>query len=260
MPFANPSCCCLQLHAIRAGEVKLPLRNHIVVLHWNQQALSLLKQLSHAQADRHSRLYQKPIVVLAEPSKASLDSAVAAVLKGSKHLRLFYRSGPPAKARDLELVAAEAADTVIVLHPESCSSKAAADALKVTALVSLTCLREQVLGHSATARTNNSSRSACTASLLEAVSAAAQAVWTSSSRLPQLLCSISRANSCSLNSSSNRNTNSSNDSMRIVVQMASGRPCSQPDVVGFLQDATATCLYSGKIQQVQLLSQRTLDK
>jgi hypothetical protein len=248
------------LHAIRAGEVELPLRDHIVVLHWNQQALSLLKQLSHAQADRHSRLYKRPIVVLAEPSKASLDSAVAAVFKGSKHLRLFCRSGPPAKARDLERVAAEAADTVIVLHPDSCSSKAAADALKATALVSLTCLRERVLGHSATASTSDSS-SACTASVLQAVSAAAQAVWTSSSRLPQLLCSLSRASSFTLNSSSNRNSNSSSDSMRIVVQMASGRPCSQPDdVIGFLQDATATSLYSGKIQQVQLLSQSTLDR
>jgi hypothetical protein len=55
--------------------------------------------------------------------------------------------------------------------------------------------------------------------------------------------------------------------MRIVVQMASNSSttsassCSPPGgVIGFLQDATAGSLCSGSIQQVQLLSQSTLDR
>lgn len=236
----------------------LPLRDHVVVLNWNQQALSLLKQLSHAQADSHSRLYKRPIVVLAEPSKSTLDSAVAAVFKGSKHLRLFCRSGRPAKARDLELVAAEAADTVIVLHPDSCSSKAAADALKATALVSLTCLRERVLSGSQ-AHTSTPCNSSTWATVLGCIPVAVHAASKAGGSLLKRLGYVQfRGRTSSLALSTNGLHSSS---MRIVVQMENSPSCSaQDDVISFLQDATASSLYSGRIQQVQLLSQSTLDR
>jgi hypothetical protein len=244
--------CLLQLHAIRVGDVRLPLKRHVVVLNWNQQAISLLKQLHSTQADSSSRLYRRPIVVLADESKAGLDAAVAAVFKGSQ-LRLFCRSGRPAKARDLEMVAAETADTVIILHPESCSSKAAADALKATALVSLTCLRERALGRTPASVPRDSTFAGTLLSGLAAVTVAACKSTYS------LLCAVS----AKLGSTQGRpagtiaNRRGSSPSMRIVVQMAS-MPVGGEDVIGFLQDAAASSFNSSTIQQVQLLNQRTL--
>jgi hypothetical protein len=238
----------------------------VVVLNWNRQALSLLKQLSHAQADSHSRLYKRPIVVLAEPSKPVLDAAVAAVFKGSNRhqLRLFCRSGQPSQARDLERVAAEAAHAVILLHPDG-TSKAAADALKAQALISLTCLREQVLGQDPSAQ----AASTCTARLLRCVSAAAAAACRGSATvLSQLRLAASRSRGRRSRTSSFGRTRShrssdSRRSMRIVVQTGGSQPSGQqqePDVIGFLQEATASSLHNSSIQQVQLLSQSTLDR
>lgn len=242
----------MQLHAIRMGEVKLPLKGHVVVLNWNQQAISLLKQLHSTQADSSSRLYRRPIVVLADESRASLDAAVAAVFKGSQ-LRLFCRSGRPAKARDLEMVAVESADTVIILHPESCSSKAAADALKATALVSLTCLRERALGRTPASKAQDSTHAAALLAGMAAVTGAACNCTYS------LLCAVSAKLGGTQSRPASRvaNRRGSSSSTRIVVQMAS-TPAGGDDVIGFLQDAAASSFNSSTIQQVQLLSQRTL--
>lgn len=218
----------MQLHAIRTGEVKLPLHNHIVVLNWNQQSISLLKQLSNAQSDPRCRLYKRPVVVLAEPSKAIMDARVAAAFKGSK-LHVFCRSGKPARPGDLERVAAEAADTVIILQPDS-SSQAAAEALKATALVSLTCLREQT-------RSQISARPSSTSS--------SAGMWRAmASRLRGRLSSQDAVDG----------------NMRIVVQVLHPSNSQPDDVINFLQTSTATSMYSSKIQQVQLLSQNTLDR
>lgn len=205
--------------------------------------------------------------MLAEPSKGVLDAAVAAVFKGSNRhqLRLFCRSGQPSKARDLERVAAEAAHAVILLHPEG-TSKAAADALKAQALISLTCLREQVLGQDPAAAQASSTGTALR--LLRCVSAAARAACRGSTAvLSRLRLAASRSSGRSRTSSFGRSSSHHSDdssrSMRIVVQTGGSQPCGQqhePDVIGFLQEATASSLHNSSIQQVQLLSQSTLDR
>jgi len=245
------SCFGLQLHAIRVGEVGLPLRGHVVVLNWNQQSPSLLKQLSISQADPSSRLFRRPVVVLAEVPKPTMDAAVAAVLKGSK-LRIFCRSGRPTRSRDLERVAAEADDTVIILQPESCSSQAAADALQATALVSLSCLQERADRHAAQQEAKLGRGLSWQAWLAAATSPGAGRVV---SYLAKKLRAVIRLSVPHCSSSS------TGSSMQIVVQVQR-RPSSSPedDVISFLQSTTASSLHGGKIQQVQLLSQSTLDR
>lgn len=215
----------------------LPLRNHILVLNYNQTSLSVLKQLSSAQSDPRSRLFKRPVVVLAEQSKQSLDAAVAAAFKGT-HLRVFCRSGRPSRARDLERVAAESASTVIVMQPDA-STPAAADALKATALVSLSCLRERAMG-----RTQQQPSPA------SRVCSVAAGMWRW----------LARASG----NSHLGGASSADSSMRIVVQVERSSPSSAQQgegVIGFLQCAMASSMHSGTIQQVQgLLSQSTLDR
>jgi hypothetical protein len=140
-------------------------------------------------------------------------------------------------------VAAEAADTVIILQPEPCSSKAAADALKATALVSLVCLRERALSQARAGARGLPSRMvvllACALGAMQAgCRQAASRLWATQHA-----------------------ASSSASSMRIVVQVQSSAASSgSEDVISFLQGATASSRNSSEIQQVQLLSQSTLDR
>ncbi|GFH18922.1 uncharacterized protein HaLaN_15798, partial [Haematococcus lacustris] len=65
-----------------------------------------------------------------------LDDEITARLK-STSLDIVTRSGNPASCRDLAMVAAGQADTVIVLHPDSHTSQQAAEAVKAATAMAL---------------------------------------------------------------------------------------------------------------------------
>lgn len=249
-------CHCVQVHAIRIGEVQLPLNSHIVVLGWNQQSLSLLGQLSAAQSDSRSRLYKRAVVVLAEVSKAHMDTAVAAAVKGSK-LHVFCCTGRPARVNDLHRVAAHAANTVIILQPDTCSSASAADALQTATLVSLVCLLEQAQGHLPAA--NQSQGSALSPSVTYAFRtcmltccSAVSCLWPGNSRLGK----APGQGPCNANMLA---ANSSRLHTVVQVRNSAGSLRGQ-EVINFFQEATSSTAVSGSIQQVQLLEQTTLDR
>lgn len=126
------------LAALR-GHVRLPLRGHVLVLapalSWTRAAPSLLRALGRAQADPRSRLWRRPVVLLAE--QGDVDAAVAWLSRS--RMQLFCRAGCPARPCDLAAVTAAAADTVIVLQPDG--GGAAAEAAVASTVVGLAVAR-----------------------------------------------------------------------------------------------------------------------
>lgn len=257
----------------------LRLKGHVLVLNWSSQSISLLRQLSNAQADPGSRLYQRPVVILADHDKATVDAAISSVFKGTR-LRVFFRRGLPTKARDLERVAAADADTVLVLQPGTSSCSTAADALKATALISLICLREQALGSSSQGQQGRAGlvprcvSAALSSRLVTHLSAVLQSCRRNAWGLGRAGSLTGRLGS----SSSGRSRKSSGSrSLHIVVEASSGVPwagfsggdgscgsansssCADADLISYLQASTSSCCLGNNIQQVRLMSSSMLD-
>eukprot|EP00878_Enallax_costatus_P031821 GHUV01034872.1.p1 GENE.GHUV01034872.1~~GHUV01034872.1.p1 ORF type:complete len:787 (+),score=252.04 GHUV01034872.1:587-2947(+) len=246
-----------QIHAMRVGDVELRLRGHTLVLNWNGLTLSLLRQLCHAQNDPKHRLYKRPVVVLADRPRADMDLAVYTAMRGFK-FEVFVRSGRPSKQQDLQRVAAHTAGTVLLLQPEPCSNEAAAEALKVTTLISLRCLqltqsnddREtyyQPGSAKRMLRNITAGMCRCLDSIL--VSLTGRRMFT------LMYIRFSRSSS-SFNAALASSKSSRAESMRVVVQVPNIQP-QEDDILGFLHSTTASV---SNVQGARLLSQRMLDR
>eukprot|EP00879_Flechtneria_rotunda_P024581 GHRR01026070.1.p1 GENE.GHRR01026070.1~~GHRR01026070.1.p1 ORF type:complete len:234 (+),score=87.08 GHRR01026070.1:409-1110(+) len=228
---------------MRNGDVQLQLCGHVLVLNWNSITLSLLRQLCHAQHDRKHSLYKRTVVVLAERSKADMDAAVQAAMRGHR-FEVFCISGRPSKQGDLQRVAAQDAGTVILLQPEPCSSDAAGEALKATALISLSCL------HNTRSATHNAYTS------LSRLSHIVTHVVTTMRRCLRLLTDALTVKQISRSSSSGRHSRQQPAGMHVVVQVPYAQP-QDNDLVGFLHSTSTS---SSSVQGARLLSQHMLDR
>lgn len=121
-----------QFKYIRFGNRELQHAGHVVIANWNSFTVPLVRQLSAAYNDKGSIFYKQPIVILAEKNKAWMDEYLKEHVK--TRVEVHVRSGRPYKDKDLRLVSASKASTMIVLHPEDMTSATTGDAL-VTATV-----------------------------------------------------------------------------------------------------------------------------
>lgn len=112
---------------IKNGRYPVSQEGHIVVLNWNNQSVPLLRQLAAARKAGLKEVYNRPIAVLSEVSKAEMDSTIRSRLKGLD-LEVYTRQGSPTVPGDLATIAASKAAAIIVLNPAGSASPAQASA------------------------------------------------------------------------------------------------------------------------------------
>lgn len=102
---------------VAEGTFRVVERQHTVVANWNENTVSVLRQLASAQ--REGKKSGLPVVLLANRDKAEMDVRLASQLslKERKQLRLITRSGNPSDPAALRRVAADVARRVIFLRP-----------------------------------------------------------------------------------------------------------------------------------------------
>lgn len=124
-----------QLKAVRTVGT-LCLQDHLLLLHWTPLTMAVLRHVAAAGRDPEHPFFKRAVVILASTPKATMDTAIAEVLK-ELPLEVYTREGSPSRLPDLQKAAAGSAGTVVLLQPQQASTPAAAEALKATALVSL---------------------------------------------------------------------------------------------------------------------------
>eukprot|EP00798_Chlamydomonas_sp_ICE-L_P027709 gene27709-7353_t len=124
--------------SIKDGDYPVRSNGHVLVLNWSNDAIPLLRQLSHGKRYSEEPFFKRPIVVLAKKEKNDMDEDIVKRIPNTT-LEIYTRTGSPASPIDLEMVAASSADTVIVLHPEA-SNGQCAEANKASIAMALTVI------------------------------------------------------------------------------------------------------------------------
>lgn len=105
-----------KVEEVKTGNNKVIETDHTVVVNWNSQLVPLLKQMAVAKSER-AGTFDKPVVLLADIDKETMDDLVANALEDSPPLEVVTRRGNPFDADDLAKVNAYRARRVIILHP-----------------------------------------------------------------------------------------------------------------------------------------------
>ncbi|KAJ9532360.1 hypothetical protein QJQ45_010454 [Haematococcus lacustris] len=121
---------------VKNGAFAIRGSGHILILNHNRHTIPLLRQLGNGRRYSEDAFFRQPVVIMADKPKHEMDDEITARLK-STSLDIVTRSGNPASCRDLAMVAAGQADTVIVLHPDSHTSQQAAEAVKAATAMAL---------------------------------------------------------------------------------------------------------------------------
>lgn len=124
---------------VRSGNYAVRQANHLLLINWNAQTLSVLRQIAIAQQTSQDSFWKQAVVVLADKPKAEMDAAIADTLRGYR-LEVHTRQGNPAKMNDLRKVAGDKARTVILMHPEKVKAAENAESLKASAAMCLTAI------------------------------------------------------------------------------------------------------------------------
>ena len=105
-----------KVEEVKTGNNKVIEKDHTVVVNWNSQLVPLLKQMAVAKSER-AGTFDKPVVLLADIDKETMDELVEAALEDSPPLEVVTRRGNPFDAEDLQKVNAYDARRVVILHP-----------------------------------------------------------------------------------------------------------------------------------------------
>eukprot|EP00803_Ostreobium_quekettii_P010129 evm.model.scf_531.3 EVM.evm.TU.scf_531.3 scf_531:13935-21183(-) len=103
---------------VRNGNTDVVEEGHTVVLNVNRQLPSVLRQMSHAKHERRSGTFSKPVVILADMDKSELDDIVNRANGDLCNIEVYTRRGNVIDKADLMKVAADQAQTIIMLQPE----------------------------------------------------------------------------------------------------------------------------------------------
>eukprot|EP00798_Chlamydomonas_sp_ICE-L_P025759 gene25758-11423_t len=106
---------------VRNGRFPVTQVDHTVILNWNDEVPSVLRQLALGRKHSVDPFYKKPVAVLANMPKADMDRAIATKLNGLK-LEVSTRSGYPGVVKDLQMVGTENASSVIIMQPDNKAS------------------------------------------------------------------------------------------------------------------------------------------
>eukprot|EP00798_Chlamydomonas_sp_ICE-L_P014743 gene14743-20790_t len=156
-----------RLLSIRNGEGPLTLKGHILLLNWNSQIDSIIKQLNIAQKFKTSGMHDQAIVVLANMDRDEMLMSMNELLKKKKMKAgsdIYCRKGRPyrlqdlslvpvssevsiiillcPKNKDLSLVSVSEASIIILLCPENTVGEASAETLKAATIATLSTMTD----------------------------------------------------------------------------------------------------------------------
>ena len=103
-----------KVDAVKAGNHRIPVSGHTVLLNWNEATLAVLHQMDLAEADNPG-IFPRQVVILADRDKAEMDAAVKAM--ELRIVRVATRQGNAYSPNALQVVGAERAANVLLLHP-----------------------------------------------------------------------------------------------------------------------------------------------
>ena len=81
-----------KVEEVKTGNNKVIETDHTVVVNWNSQLVPLLKQMAVAKSER-AGTFDKPVVLLADIDKETMDDLVANALEDSPPLEVVTRRG-----------------------------------------------------------------------------------------------------------------------------------------------------------------------
>jgi voltage-gated potassium channel Kch len=104
-----------QIAQLRKGRSPIVERGHAVILGWSDQVFVVISELAKAnQASRRSC-----VAVLADLDKVHMEDQIRSRVRDLGKLRVICRSGSPLKPADLELMALDAARSIMIISPPS---------------------------------------------------------------------------------------------------------------------------------------------
>ena len=113
-----------RLHNLRKGRSRVEEEGHTLVLGWEEQrVVEIVRELVVA----NESVDRRAVVVLAEQDKEHMDDYLAMTVPDTRTTILVTRTGSPSSTLNLDLAAADAAATVIVL---ACCTEIAPEAEK----------------------------------------------------------------------------------------------------------------------------------
>jgi hypothetical protein len=120
-----------RLAELRKGRSRVIERNHVVILGWSPKIFPVISELAIANENQRDGR----IVILAARDKSEMEDELAAQLGDLGPTRVVCRTGHPSAIGDLDLVAVDAAKSVIVLAPEGTGQ--VSDAMVIRSVLAL---------------------------------------------------------------------------------------------------------------------------
>jgi len=104
-----------RLEDLRKGRSRVLESGHIVILGWNQQVFTIIRELVTANENQK----QSCIVIMGDKDKVEMEDAIRDRVGDTGKTRVVCRSGSCMDVYDLKLVSLNTARTIIILSPES---------------------------------------------------------------------------------------------------------------------------------------------
>jgi voltage-gated potassium channel Kch len=109
-----------RIDELRKGRTIVAESNHIVILGWTDQIMSILHEL--AQANAHKK--GSRIVVMAQRDKTFMEDTIRRKLAAPQKTRIICRTGNPMEPDDLKILNLNQSRSIIILSPDSDSRDA----------------------------------------------------------------------------------------------------------------------------------------
>ncbi len=100
-----------RIEVLRTGETPVKERNHTLILGWNNKIFTVLRELAHLEPGLR-------VVILAPKEIGKMENALRVAGIGNERITTILRSGVPSNLRELERVALERADSIIILSTD----------------------------------------------------------------------------------------------------------------------------------------------
>ncbi len=103
-----------KIEALRKGRSWVLETGHTVILGWNEQVFTLIKELVTANENQKKSC----IVVMGLPDKVEMEEEIAKKVENIGRTRIVCRSGDPMDMADLNIVSLNTAKAIVVLSPD----------------------------------------------------------------------------------------------------------------------------------------------
>lgn len=100
-----------RIETLRTGETSVKERGHTLILGWNNKIFTVLRELAHLEPGLR-------VVILAPKEIGKMENALRVAGIGNERITTILRSGVPSNLRELERVALDQADSIIILSTD----------------------------------------------------------------------------------------------------------------------------------------------